>query len=93
MEQPRTLLTLPNSREVISTRMQTDPNKPTFTQTTQQLIRESKLFSGYAFNVVLCWNPAIQNTCFDRLKAAILKQRTAAAGGLEKVHARSPVSQ
>jgi len=30
-------------------------------------------FRGYWFNVLLCVNPAISNTCFDKLKAAILR--------------------
>mmetsp|Transcript_39014 Transcript_39014/g.90429 ORF Transcript_39014/g.90429 Transcript_39014/m.90429 type:complete len:334 (+) Transcript_39014:34-1035(+) len=31
------------------------------------------LFKGFWFNIALCINPAIQNTCFDKLKAALLR--------------------
>mmetsp|Transcript_90728 Transcript_90728/g.228170 ORF Transcript_90728/g.228170 Transcript_90728/m.228170 type:complete len:349 (-) Transcript_90728:171-1217(-) len=39
------------------------------------------LFKGFWYNIMLCVNPAIQNTCFDRLKDWILmfKARAAAA--------------
>lgn len=32
-----------------------------------------RLYKGYLFNIILCVNPAIQNTCFDKLKDAILR--------------------
>merc|ERR1712232_301129 len=35
------------------------------------------LFKGYWFNVALCVNPAIQNTCFDKMKDAVLRRRAA----------------
>lgn len=37
----------------------------------------SGLFKGYWFNMILCINPAIQNTCFDKLKDGLLSFRAA----------------
>merc|ERR1719160_1050855 len=31
------------------------------------------LFRGFWFNMALCVNPAIQNTCFDRMKESLLR--------------------
>jgi adenine nucleotide transporter 17 len=39
----------------------------------------SGLFKGFGFNILLCVNPAIQNTCFDKLKARVLKASAAKA--------------
>jgi adenine nucleotide transporter 17 len=44
------------------------------------------LFKGYWFNVVLCINPAIQNTCFDKMKDAILRFKAAQWKALGKTY-------
>lgn len=36
------------------------------------------LFKGFWYNILLCVNPAIQNTCFDRLKDRILDVKAGA---------------
>jgi len=41
----------------------------------------SGLFKGYGFNLLLCINPAIQNTIFDTIKVRFLHRKSVQAGG------------
>lgn len=67
-----TILTMP--LEVLATRLQVE-NKGAVALTAEILQKEgvAGLFSGFWFNVALCVNPAIQNTCFDQMKARLIK--------------------
>lgn len=73
-----TTLTMP--LEVLSTRLQVSTTRG---QTLFGMFRHivategiQGLFKGYFFNVILCTNPAIQNTTFDQMKAAILRVKS-----------------
>lgn len=70
-----TTLTMP--LEVISTRQQTQKATSFITIVRNLVAAEGigGLFRGYAFNICLCTNPAIQNTCFDQLKDRLLRHR------------------
>mmetsp|Transcript_3083 Transcript_3083/g.10272 ORF Transcript_3083/g.10272 Transcript_3083/m.10272 type:complete len:349 (+) Transcript_3083:118-1164(+) len=65
--------------EVLATRMQAEAAGSTSPGAMlQEILRVdgvSGLFRGFWFNVVLCVNPAIQNTVFDTLKAVVLRVR------------------
>jgi len=70
-----TTLTMP--LEVLATRLQVEAAEGCgmLTLLSNLLTQEgpSVLFRGYPFNIVLCVNPAIQNTCFDKMKDTILR--------------------
>jgi len=70
-----TLTTMP--LEVISTKAQLPSSKGLGTLALIQKIVSteglSTLYTGLGYNIVLCVNPAIQNTTFDRCKEAILR--------------------
>lgn len=65
--------------ETLSTRLQLSSGEGPWTLLCRVLRDEGPgaLFSGIGYNIVLCANPAIQNTFFDRLKSAILVRRDA----------------
>lgn len=68
-----TMLTTP--LEVISTRCQAAPKNMGTLAVMQELHKNEGLagfFRGFWFNVVLCVNPAIQNTVFDCIKDGLL---------------------
>jgi len=74
-----TILTMP--LEVISTRQQAvtgNQGGGMFAVVGDILNNEGigGLFKGFWFNVLLCINPAIQNTCFDRIKEVVLKRKS-----------------
>lgn len=73
-----TTLTMP--LEVLATKVQVDVSqRGAFAVLRDTLEREglNGFFKGYWFNVLLCVNPAISNTCFDKMKAAILRYQAA----------------
>eukprot|EP00811_Abedinium_folium_P000330 NODE_10301_length_1362_cov_3.435628.p1 GENE.NODE_10301_length_1362_cov_3.435628~~NODE_10301_length_1362_cov_3.435628.p1 ORF type:complete len:358 (-),score=101.33 NODE_10301_length_1362_cov_3.435628:288-1262(-) len=63
--------------EVIGTVLQVDKELAgSFTAATRQILKKQGLkgfFNGFGFNMMLCINPAIQNTCFDKMKDALLR--------------------
>jgi len=65
--------------EVLSTQMQSEEaaGLSALTVTRKLLGKEgiAGLFRGFWFNILLCVNPAIQNTCFDYMKAVVLMLR------------------
>jgi len=70
-----TVCTMP--LEVLATRLQvvTGDDKDVFSLL-RAIVRDEGLgglFKGFWFNIALCVNPAIQNTCFDKLKAMLLR--------------------
>lgn len=77
-----TMLTMP--LEVISTRCQASKDSiGTLAMGRKLLFQEGlqSFYKGLGFNILLCINPAIQNTVFDKLKAALLRRAKAQAGG------------
>lgn len=68
--------------EVLSTKVQAETKAGAGALITARGIIEkeglSGLFKGFWYNIILCVNPAIQNTCFDRMKDVILKAMAAA---------------
>jgi adenine nucleotide transporter 17 len=75
-----TLTTMP--LELLATRVQAE-GRGTLEVLTDILQKDGVpgLFKGLWFNIVLCINPAIQNTVFDGLKDRLLKMKTVAAPG------------
>jgi len=67
-----TLTTMP--LELLATRVQAE-GRDTLSVLRDIVKNEglSGMFKGLWFNIILCINPAIQNTCFDTLKAELLK--------------------
>jgi len=71
-------LTMP--LEVLATRLQTETAAGKARGVLPQLLAMARsegiasLFTGFWFNMALCVNPAIQNTCFDKMKAAVLRR-------------------
>lgn len=65
--------------EVLSTQMQSEgaAGLGALAVTRKLLDKEgiAGLFRGFWFNILLCINPAIQNTCFDYMKAVVLMLR------------------
>eukprot|EP00928_Gymnodinium_smaydae_P027160 TRINITY_DN21088_c0_g1_i1.p1 TRINITY_DN21088_c0_g1~~TRINITY_DN21088_c0_g1_i1.p1 ORF type:complete len:369 (+),score=53.50 TRINITY_DN21088_c0_g1_i1:58-1107(+) len=77
-----TIATMP--LEVMATKVQADTSGDGLVSLVQRvLITEGVggLFTGFWYNVMLCVNPAIQNTCFDRIKDSLLKVKAERAGG------------
>jgi len=80
-----TVLTMP--LEVLATKVQAETGDGLGTLGMVQRILEKEgalaLFKGFWYNILLCINPAIQNTCFDKMKDWLLKvkARTAGKGG------------
>lgn len=72
-----TLTTMP--LELLATRVQAD-GRETFVVLREILAKEgmSGLFKGLIPNIILCINPAIQNTCFDNLKLQLLRIKSQA---------------
>lgn len=70
-----TLATMP--LELLATRVQAD-GRETFVVLREILSKEgvSGLFKGLIPNIILCVNPAIQNTVFDNLKMQILRLKS-----------------
>eukprot|EP00931_Biecheleriopsis_adriatica_P017300 TRINITY_DN1244_c0_g1_i1.p1 TRINITY_DN1244_c0_g1~~TRINITY_DN1244_c0_g1_i1.p1 ORF type:complete len:345 (+),score=81.95 TRINITY_DN1244_c0_g1_i1:25-1035(+) len=70
-----TLLNMP--LEVLSTKAQLDSFKGLgITSVFLRILQDegvSALYTGLGYNIVLCINPAIQNTTFDKLKERVLK--------------------
>jgi len=66
-----TLTTMP--LELLATRVQAE-GKGTFAVLDDILRKDGfgGLYKGLWFNILLCINPAIQNTCFDNMKARLL---------------------
>lgn len=66
--------------EVLSTRLQAGTMQDEgLSAMTRRILKEeglAGLFKGYWFNVILCINPAIQNTVFDQVKAATLNAKS-----------------
>lgn len=64
--------------EVLATKVQVEKSGKD-TKAVMMAILEKEglvgLFKGFWFNILLCVNPAIQNTCFDRIKEITLKRR------------------
>lgn len=70
-----TLLTMP--LEVLSTKVQVVNSNVGVFGVLQEILEDegvAGLFKGLGFNILLCCNPAIQNTCFDQLKDKLLKR-------------------
>mmetsp|Transcript_18269 Transcript_18269/g.42756 ORF Transcript_18269/g.42756 Transcript_18269/m.42756 type:complete len:356 (-) Transcript_18269:335-1402(-) len=66
--------------EVIATRLQTETGTVTFFVLLRKILSEEGirgLFKGFWSNIMLCVNPAIQNACFDWMKAVTLKAKRA----------------
>lgn len=65
--------------ETLSTRLQLSAGEGPWTLLCRILRDEGlgALFNGIGYNIILCANPAIQNTLFDRLKSTILARRDA----------------
>lgn len=85
-----TILTMP--LEVLSTRQQVGKAEGGFFACLNDLLQEEGipgLFKGFWFNVLLCINPAIQNTCFDRIKDALLLRKS--GGDISKRVSMTPV--
>mmetsp|Transcript_61980 Transcript_61980/g.134348 ORF Transcript_61980/g.134348 Transcript_61980/m.134348 type:complete len:301 (-) Transcript_61980:131-1033(-) len=64
--------------EVISTKLQVSRKNDGVIAVVARVLREDGLqgfFMGFWFNIILCANPAIQNTTFDKLKLRILKAK------------------
>jgi len=64
--------------EVLSTRLQVESGEEGMASLTMRILEKEgarSLYRGFGFNVILAINPAIQNTCFDRLKEALLKAK------------------
>lgn len=72
--------------EVLSTRLQASTQSGvTFMGMLRHILQTEGLvglYKGFLFNVALCVNPAIQNTTFDQMKAAMIRT---ASGGDPKV--------
>jgi len=65
--------------ETLSTRLQLSSGESPW-ELLRRVLRDEgpgALFNGIGYNIVLCANPAIQNTLFDRLKGTILVRRDA----------------
>jgi len=75
--------------EVLSTQMQSEEAVGMSPMAvTRKLIEKegiAGLFRGFWFNILLCINPAIQNTCFDYMKAVVLSLRRRANPGKRAV--------
>jgi len=73
-----TITTMP--LEVLSTKQQAITGKGAgfFNVLREILAKEgiAGLFKGFWFNVLLCINPAIQNTCFDKIKELLLWRKS-----------------
>lgn len=69
-----TTITMP--LETLSTMVQVE-SKGAMELLNQAVANEGlgRLYKGYWFNLALCVNPAIQNTCFDKVKDAILRYK------------------
>lgn len=81
-----TIATMP--LEVMATKIQAETSgEGLFTLMQRVVQREgvSGLFKGFWYNILLCINPAIQNTVFDRIKDTLLATRK--AGGLSPFEA------
>jgi len=70
------IFTLP--LEVISTKIQAQSSGGMLSVVRETLATSGfrGLFSGLWFNILLSINPSIQNTCFDKTKAAVLAQKS-----------------
>jgi hypothetical protein len=82
-----TISTMP--LEVLATRLQSaEANGQSAMQVVRCLLAKegiAGLFRGFWFNILLCINPAIQNTCFDYMKAVVLRLKRAADSGKRPV--------
>lgn len=64
--------------EVMATRLSAAPKGMGFSLIFDRLIAEegvAGLWKGFWFNMALCINPAIQNTCFDKFKEMVLARK------------------
>merc|ERR1719150_556139 len=65
--------------EVLSTQLQLGDNLFTALRRMSTGDGFAGLFKGYWLNLILCANPAIVNTCFDKVKDAVLRRRASHA--------------
>jgi len=65
--------------EILSTQLQLSRDGEGFAAVFRRVLRGegglAGLFRGYWLNLILCANPAIQNTCFDTLKGLLLRRK------------------
>jgi len=79
--------------EVLSTRLQLSHSGESLTQVLRRMVQGGGLgglFKGYWLNLILCANPAIQNTFFDMIKKAILRRKPRGVAG-QRPTALSPL--
>jgi len=65
--------------EILSTRLQLGDGFFTALQRMSTGDGFAGLFTGYWLNLILCANPAIVNTCFDKVKDAVLRRKASHA--------------